>query len=362
MKKGFLGALVLASVWLLAGCLSSHSAATNAGNAAPTWYTEMNRVYPNEKYLAVQGMGTTEREARRSAAGELAILFRTKIRLDSQASFHYSENDDNAPSRSIDQNVRLSSDQEISGLAYSEPFRSSRQTYIVAYLDREKVGKLYTERIVESRNQIEQLRLHAQKLSSASQRTQDLLTGFVLYDYSLDLARRNQMLLEQLQIINKPLHERTARQINYNSVQLAAKRSEFASRLSFSLAYEGPEELTFLGESIAEQISRLGFVRRKSSQAFGSALTIEIGLGLNTIQTNNRYENLAWELNIRFLQQQNADGSGSQAGLIEFAKSGRESGISHSRAITTLKRLLDKQIQQEFTKEVFAYFAKLAGI
>ena len=166
------------------------------------------------------------------------------------------------------------------------------------------------------------------------------------------------MLLEQLQIINKPLHEQIARQISYNSVQLAAKRSEFASRLSFSLAYEGTEELTFLGESVAEQISQLGF--RQSSQ--NSALAIEIRLKLGTIQTNNRYENLAWELNIRFVQRQNADGSGPQASLLEFAKSGRESGISRSRAITTLKRLLNEQIQQEFTKDVFAYFAKIAGI
>ena len=352
----FFLALFPALFW---GCVSGPG---TASNGAPAWYIDMGRVYPNEKYLAVQGAGTTEREARRSAAGELATLFRAQIRINSQVSFRYSESAGTAaqPSRSIDQNVRLSSNQEISGLEYSAPFRSRGKTYIVAYLDREKVGKIYAERIAARRNQIGQLRLRAQRLNPAAQNTADLLTGFVLYDYSLDLALRNQMLLEQLQITNQPMHERAVRQIDYDSVQLAAQRSEFASRLSFTLIYSGSEEMTFLGESVAQPISRLGFVRRPPNSS--GALAIEIGLELRPIQTNNRYENLAWDLNIRFLQRQNADGSGPQSGLIEFAKSGRESGISRSRAITTLKRLLDEQIQQEFSKQVFAYFAKLAGI
>ncbi len=365
----FAGKLIpsILAVSTLLSCVSSESnAGHNAGHGggAPAWYTEIHKVYPNEKYLAMRGMGSNEREARRNAAGELATLFRTKIDFDSLTTFRYAESESSSSTaRGVDQSVRLSSNQEISGLEYSEPFRGAGDVHVVAYLDRDKVGKLYAERIADHRDKISELRRRGAKLSPTNEGTEELLAGFILYDYSVDLALRNQMLLEQLQIINKTAHDKVARTIDYNSVKLAGQRGTFASRLSFALNYSGDEKTIFLGENIADEMTRLGFVRRSDNNAKnGSALVLDVRLELNDVITDNRYANLAWDLQVSFIRKQNADGSGQQDVLLEFSQSGRESGVSRSRALTTLKRLLNERIENEFFSKVFAYFARFAGI
>ncbi|WGK69004.1 LPP20 family lipoprotein [Candidatus Haliotispira prima] len=362
-KMGFSPWLaVIAGCMFLLGCLSGGASApgTPSGGGAPAWYTDVNQTYPNQAYLAVRGRGRNERQAKRDAAGELAALFTAKIKFDSTATFRYSESGENSrTSRSVDQSVRIRSDQEISGMEYSEPFRGGGSVYIVAYLDRKKAGKLYSERIEDRRDEIAELRRRAQKLSAGDSSTKNLLEGFILYDYSVDQALRNRMLLEQLQIINKSMHERIVGKIDYNSVQLAEERNKFAGRLSFAVNYSGDEDLTFLGENIADQMTKLGFSRSRDE---ATALVLDIELVLTDVETNNRYKNLAWDLQLSFTQNENADGSGPQKTLLEFSRSGRESGVSISRTVTTLKRLLNERIEKEFLSEVFAYFSKFTGI
>ena len=357
--KIYILSLLLGIFLALLSCLSANGG-SGSDRGAPVWYLDTDKVYPSQDYLAVRGKGSTEREAKRDAAGELATLFSAKVNFDAIGSFRYSELDSgSSKAKEFSQTTRVRSDLEISGLEYSKPFRAGQQVYIVAYLDRKKVGKLYSERIAERRSQIAELRRRARKFNPADNDTKNLLSGFILYDYSLDQALRNQTLLEQLQIINKPMHEGVAHTIDYNSVELAKERSKFASRLSFAMNYNGDEELTFLGENMAQQFTKLGFVRRQSS---GNALVVEVGLKLYEIETDNRYVHLNWDLGVKFTFMKNADGSGSQTSLLEFSKSGRESGISRSRAVTTLKRLLDEQIQNRFMSRVYAHFARFAGL
>ncbi len=347
------------SLALLLSCVSA-SSDSSASNGAPSWYTDKDKSYPNRDYLAVSGKGSTEREAKRDAAGELATQFSAKIDYDSTASLHYAESGDNASTaRGIDQTVRVRSDQEIAGIEYSQAFRAGSQVYIVAYLEREKVGKLYSERIAERRDKIAELRRRAAALNPADKNTEDLLAGFILYDYSVDQALRNQILLEQLQIINKAMHDRVDATIDYDSVQLAAERAKFASRLSFDVNYNEKNELAFLGENIASKLTQLGFPRKKNGD---SALLVDFELQLADVQTNNRYQNIAWDLQIRFTRMQNVDGSGAQTSLLEFSKSGRESGITRSRALTTLKRLLSEEIENQFMSQLYEHFAKFAGL
>ncbi len=353
--------ILFGSLLLFSGCLAtSNNSRTNLANGiVPAWYLDTNKVYPDRDYLAVRGRGSTEREAKRDAAGELATLFTAQINYDSTTNFRYSESENpNNSYRSVEQTVNIHSAQKIYGIEYSEPFRAEGRVYIVAYLERQKVGTLYSERIADRRNKITELHSRAQKFNPLDNNTEKLLSAFILYDYSVDLALRNQLLLEQLQIINKSMHERISSSITYSSVKLSEERSEFARGLSFTVNYDGAAELRFLGENIAEQFTKLGFTRKQGN----NALVVKVSLQLSDIKTNNRYINLAWDLQLSFTQMQNVDGSGFKTSLLDFSKSGRESGISRLRTVTTLKRLLNKDIQTEFMNRVYMYFAKFAGV
>ena len=348
-------------VGILSSCISA-VVANDKGDGLPGWYIDVNNVYPRQDYLAARGKGSTEREAKRDAAGELATLFLSKVDYKSTANFRYSESaDSNHSSRKVAQTVRVHSNQDIAGIEYSEPFRpkGKGQVFVVAYLEREKIGKLYSERITQRRDKIEELRRRGRNLSPEDSNIKNLLSGFIFYDYSVEQALRNEPLLEQLQIINKSMHNRIFRTIDYNSVRLAEERDKFARGLSFSVNYGGDEELNFLGESIAEEFTKLGFPRRENSN---TALTVVLDLKLSDIPSNNRYTNLGWEILIRFTHAQSLEENGAQTALLNFSKAGRESGLSRARALLTLKRLLDKQLKDEFMSQVYTYFAKLAGI
>ena len=147
--------ILFGSLLLFSGCLAtSNNSRTNLANdIVPAWYLDTNKVYPDRDYLAVRGRGSTEREAKRDAAGELATLFTAQINYDSTANFRYSELENpNNSYRSVEQTVNIHSAQKIYGIEYSEPFRAEGRVYIVAYLERQKVGTLYSERIDDRRN------------------------------------------------------------------------------------------------------------------------------------------------------------------------------------------------------------------
>lgn len=328
----------------LISCASSQTSAEQ-GTSVPAWYLNPEAEYPNSAYLTGTGRGRSLAEAKRFAAGELSQLFSAKINFDSQAEFRYSESGaGDGTDRNISQSVNVSSDEEITGLEYSEPYTDGNgRVNVLAYLDRAKVGKIYSHRI-EERSQ------HIADLAKRGESSSDDLTGFILFDYASELARRNQMQLQQLQIISPKMHNAVASSVRYNAVSLADQREAYAGRLGLAVDFSGDSQLSALGGALSQEFSKLGFPILTEN----SKLELKLELSTNEIKVDNPYVNLAWDVQVSLSYQGKI--------ISRFSKSGRESGPSRSRALTTLKRNLDKNLRREFMTQVYEYFASVAGV
>ena len=330
---------VLAMLFI-GGCVTS-SSSVQSGGKTPVWVSDKDAVYPPDDFLAEVGEGDSLNGAKSNAAGAIAQIFRTRVKVDSTIRTRYSEITGEGGETlgmvtrtDFDQSIGQSADQSLTNLKYGESWTNEMgRVYTVAYLDRVETGNLYRMRIIDNDERISELLGRA--------RTQDEpLRRFAFLDAAHVYAEANKALLEQLEIINIPM----ARSVMhpYDLGELRAAKADQAAALKIRVEVSGDPEGR-IEAVLSDWVTGKGFTVSDGGDMFLTAV-----VAISPVQLNNGYENLSWELNISLM-----DSFGYPA--VSLPRQNRSTGISVSAAESRAYNDMAEMIQKDFDREFTAY-------
>jgi hypothetical protein len=344
-----LAAAVFLAASLLSSCATgSASASGGHGGKTPAWVSDKDSVYPPDEYLAEVGEGDSLKGAKANAAGAIAQIFRTRVKVDSNIRTRYSEITGQGgetlgmvTQTDFDQNIGQTSDESLSNLKYGESWTDDMgRVYTVAYLDRGETGNLYRSRIIDNDERVVELLDRARNQNEPLRR-------FAFLDAAYVFAEVNQTLLEQLEIINMPM----ARSIvhPYKLGEIQAARADQASALKIRVEVSGDPEGR-IEAVLTDWVTDKGFTLSPAGDMFLTAV-----LAISPVKLNNNYENLSWELNISLM-----DSTGTP--VVSLPRQNRASGVSvsaaESRAYNDITEMIQKDYDREFTAYLTSFLEK----
>ena len=144
--------------------LTSLFAAKAKKEDVPLWVQDPSFIYSTDVYLSNVGQGKSQKQAETDALEGLAAIFNRSIDSASQASLSYSSqqsarSDKIEKSKALKQEVKISTNmEELIGVEVRERWKSYDGTfYALAVIEKEKGGRLYSEKASECINGIDKL-------------------------------------------------------------------------------------------------------------------------------------------------------------------------------------------------------------
>lgn len=349
MLKKTITLLLLLGI-LLSGCLTTGSSAGGSaysGGVQPKWLTDIDSAYPPTQYLAVIGEGDTLSKAQAKAASNMAMIFETRIKVDSTVDARYSEIKkqgvftSTTEKTNVSDRISQSSDQTLSNLKYGESWTDNMGTvFTAAYLNRIETAELYRERINDQTHVLLRLNEKGDKGDTKIER-------YAYYDSAFVIAMSNEVLLEQLEI----LHPQIAKtmELGYSLDDVKTTRAETADALTFRLSFSG-EKSGAITSVISETFTDMGFTLADNAQLSASG-----SISFEKIDRNNDYENFKWYLTLEI-----ADETGVT--IISLEESGVSASTSESAAISRInvdvKKVINKQLPRQFNAYLNSYLEK----
>jgi len=116
----------------------------------PSWYEDIENVYPEAKYIAQIGYGKDKNAAAIDALDSISRFFSTTIYTNVEAKTTLRvENENTSVKRELDATTSVKSQIKLFAVEYSKPYfdKKLKQTVIVAYIDRDKAWQIYEVKI-----------------------------------------------------------------------------------------------------------------------------------------------------------------------------------------------------------------------
>ncbi|MDR1893241.1 MAG: hypothetical protein LBQ61_00940 [Spirochaetales bacterium] len=117
---------------------------------APLWLTDRSLDFPDSRFISALGRGNTAEEARNMALSELSLFFGTTVEVITEQIFTLNQSNSSvARNLSMNENLRVSSQEEFLGVRFTSPYYDpASRTYSVAgYINREEARQIYRTRI-----------------------------------------------------------------------------------------------------------------------------------------------------------------------------------------------------------------------
>ncbi len=334
MKK--IALLLLIS--LIISCVSSPS--PKSGGAKPGWVNDKYSKYPDGEYMVEIGMGSSLRDAKGNGAAALAAIFKTSIRVETSIQTRYKELAaggavQSSEETTFDQDLTQLADQELVNVNYGESWTDDMgQVYVLAYIDRMVTGNIYRDRIQENIGTV-------QGFIQKSREQSSLIREYAFNDAAYVVSQANQVLLEQLEVLNRPLRKTISVPYDINVVR--NNRSEIAARMAFSVLIENDTEGN-VTSVVNDELTAFGF----SVDPVG-ILSVSGNVRIEKLELDNKYENVRFYLNIDI-----KDENGIPVVTIE--KNDRVSAISESDAKNRAYLDIEKAVKKELIGELISYF------
>ena len=122
----------------------------------PEWIEHKNDVFPDSKYLAQLGTGTTAAEARNNSIAQLASYFNTNVKslIEGETYTYNSSNDPGKVERTIKSSTVTYTDLELFALETEEPYFLSRENkwYCCAHIERSVAWNQYEPLVRDNKN------------------------------------------------------------------------------------------------------------------------------------------------------------------------------------------------------------------
>ena len=122
---------------ILAFCLIIFlmSLPATAKERVPAWMTDWKSVFPDSQYIAQRGTGNSAELARTDALEAIARHLKSEVQTNLSTSF---ASDGDEETVEIRQDVLVTSQVELHGTEFTEPYQHKKVWYCVAYIDRAK--------------------------------------------------------------------------------------------------------------------------------------------------------------------------------------------------------------------------------
>ena len=122
----------------------------------PEWITNKREIFPDNKYLAQLGTGTTATEARNNAVAQLASYFNTNVKslVEGETYTYNSSNDPGKVDRTIKSSTVTYTDLDLFALETEEPYFLNRENkwYCCAHINRKDAWNQYEPLVRDKKN------------------------------------------------------------------------------------------------------------------------------------------------------------------------------------------------------------------
>lgn len=122
--------------------------------APPKWLTELEKVYPTDKFIRAIGEGTTIKKAETEAISSISLNFNARTKVINNAIKDYNsvieENKTKiSKSYALTQETTISSESEFLCVKFSDSYydKKKKTYYLVGYIDRNEVSGIYEQKI-----------------------------------------------------------------------------------------------------------------------------------------------------------------------------------------------------------------------
>ena len=345
MKRYTAKITVLLAVLVLAACgTTGPSPARSAGGGnEPGWMNNLETDYPEAKYLAAVGSGSSRRGAEDDATGALARLFTVNVKVDAVAQQRYAEivKGDSSYSESektISQSVGTQASEQFVNLRFSDPYTDARgTTFIVAYIEREPTAAIYRSLIQKDLAKLDDFMDRAGGMRGAIQR-------YAFYDAANTMGLNAERMIGQLRII----HANTARMME-NQLDLkkvTSARDAEADKMTYMVAITGDND-----KRIAAMIRKSLDEMSLSYQERG-LLMVKGSWSVSPVTVNPQFKSVQWVADLALYDE-------TGAAIATFAKQSRENAVNESQAATLAYREVEKEIAKDFLKSLRAYLTRI---
>lgn len=226
IKKNNITKYIIASITMvcIASIISSCASSPNKIqkiDPLPSKYLNPSEQYPNNQFVAAVGVGDTLKDAQQSALNALAQQIKVQVQSTQSLSETNTETENSSDENSYEsttsltENINISTHQEFIGVQYGDSYIFQSQIYIIAYLDRIKVGNLYRQKI-DARNKEITLLMEEVDRAKGLSRYSKLSTM-----YTISLI--NDAQIEQLEVI-APTYALAVKPISHNTTIKIAER------------------------------------------------------------------------------------------------------------------------------------------
>ena len=326
-------------ILILSSCLTTSGPGASGGNQ-PAWITDIDSAYPSERYLAVLGQGDSLSQAQAKAASNLALIFESRIIVDTRVETRYAEMKKQGIVTSTTDETRVSddisqmSDQTLLNVKFGESWTDRMgMVTTAAYIDRLETAELYRSKIADQSDVLIRLK----KLGDSSE---SILERYAYHDSSFAVAMSNEVLLEQLGIIS-PMTAKISKPL-YDLDEIKSARKASSDNLTFSLNFSG-ENAPVMESAVSDTLTDMGF-----SVSENGYISAAGNLSFEKIKRNNDYENYKWYLNLEI-----TDETGKT--LISLDESGISASTSDSAALSRINVDVGKIIKKELPNQFNSY-------
>ncbi len=306
-------------------------------------FLNLEKDYPQSKYLSAIGKGDSRRDAEKNAMGKLALIFESQINTSQTLNEHYSEfSDDESSSLTYESSTKkrtnVSSDQKLLNVKYGKHgVDEVGNNFIVAYINRRETAAIYDEKIEGLHTTILSLENNVGKANSKIQM-------YAALNRASQLMNENLALMQQQTIISPYNPDFADKVAKYNTIY--SKKGEVANSIMFVIS--GSDE--DIVNSLSSIMTSKGFkIVKKGDYLISATLKYEeVDLGRTEIFYN-------WFMNVQLMNV-------FAEKIFNFDKTGREGGISESAVYSRAQFSANKSLKKEFIAGFEKYLDSLLGM
>lgn len=335
--------LILITIFIIS--CAAQQKVQKRGNDRPKWLENPKSVYSEQQYLTAIGEADSHQEAQNIAAANLSKIFKMEVKADETTiqramELTTSEGTISEENFQVTKNVNVISGQTLMNVEYAESYTDNLgRTFVLAYLNRHKTAMIYEEKIEGSSEKISHY-------ISKGKSEQDHIKVYAFYNAALIIAKSNEVLLDQLDVISPMDKEMIELPYNYN--ELESLVSEKAKNVTFGINIKNDEEGK-IKIMLEEILTDYGFVTSHSP-----LLKIQGNVELEKTDLNREDGFKFMRYNLQIMISDNNSNI-----VAAFSKKGREGHTNFIEAKARIYRIIEKKIGKTLKRKINNYIDKL---
>jgi hypothetical protein len=305
----------------------------------PAWVSNPNSLYPDINYLAAVGEGDSRKAAENNALSNLALIFKSDIKVDNSQIDKYNElfGDKEAfqHESNVTKKVNVSGGQTLYNVKFGETFTGKDgRVFIVAYLDRLETADIYNEKIKSNNDKIKYF-------VNLANSTEDILTNYAALNAASFFALDNEMLISQLKIISPEFGNFNNSEFDYNDIN--KKAIDAAKRISFSISIDNDTDQK-VSTFVKDLLNSKNFIINSSP-----ILNVNGNISYEKLDLQRKEKFVSWNLTLSIYNVNNET-------ILTTSYKGREGSVSYDAALSRCVNEIGKKIKNDFNKKLTDFF------